>query len=252
MFKYYILAFAIASSLFVSCKKDNEDAPAPTLVIPKNTSVLIVNAISDNSSAISFKLDNDAIATVGSDSYSAYIRTTEGTHNLIFTIGGTSKTLPVTIEQDKYYTLVVYGTSAQPSVTVIEDVIGTPAPTGQFAYRYLNVYDSSIVKTISSQAYYPTYALWATVTGTHENIAFGTASAFGNYTAGIEAQWRIIESGTETDEPLAGYKSGSTHIVYAPTDKALGTEGEHFTYVIFGHGTVGSYKLIVHEDQVVK
>lgn len=250
MFKYYILALAIVCSTFISCK-DEDAAPAPAQALPKNTSVLIVNAISDNSSAIAFKLNDDAVATVSADSYSAYIPCSEGTRKLKFSVGGSAKELSVVISKDKYYTLVVYGTSANPSVRVIEDDITTAAPTGKFAYRYLNVYDSSIVKSISTQVKYPNYGgLWATATGVHDYIAFGTASAFINYNAGIEAEWRMIEAGTETAEPLAGYKSGSTHVVYAPTDKALGVEGKHFTYVIFGHGTTGSYKLIVHESQV--
>jgi hypothetical protein len=250
MFKY-ILALAIISASFVSCKDDN-DEPAPSQPLPKNTGVLIVNAISNNSSAIAFKLDDDAIATVAADNHSGYTSVAEGARKLKFSVNGSAKELPVTIVKDKYYTLVVYGTAENPSVTVIEDVITTPAPAGQFAYRYLNVYDSSIVKSIASQAYYPGFGLWATVVGTHDNIAFGTASTFANYTAGIEAQWRIIKAGSEEATPRDGYKSGSTHVVYEPTDKALGVEGKHFTYVIFGHGTTGSYKLIVHENQVAK
>ncbi len=250
MLKQYILALAIGCALFTSCKPDDGD-PAPAVpVVPKNTSVLIVNAISDNSAAIAFSLDADAIATVAADANSSYVTASEGSRKLKFSVAGSAKELPVTIQTDKYYTLVVYGTSANPSVSVIEDDIRTAAPTGQFSYRYLNVYDSSEVKKISAQAYYPTYGLWATVTGTHDNIAFGNVSAFSNYTAGVEAQWRMIETGSETSEPLAGYKAGSTHVVYAPTDKALGVEGRHFTYVIFGHGTTGSYKLINHEGSL--
>ena len=258
MFKYYILAFAIACAAFTSCKPDNDDAPAPAAEVPKNTSVLLVNAISDNSSAVVFSLDADAIATVGSNSSSAYVPAAEGSRKLKFSVAGSAKELPVTIEKDKYYTLVVYGTSANPSVTVIEDKITTVVAAGQFAYRYLNVCDSSKAKAISAQAYYGApYNMWATVVGAHENISFGTSSAFTNYTSGIEAQWRMIKAGSETAKGVMSgtYNTGvdsDANIAYAPTDKAKGTSGKHFTYVIFGYGATATYKLIVHEDQIIK
>lgn len=260
MFKYYILAFAIACAAFTSCKPDKDDAPAPVppVEVPKNTSVLIVNAISDNSSAVIFSLDADAIATVGSNSSSAYVPAAEGSRKLKFSVNGSAKELVVTIVKDKYYTLVVYGTSANPSVTVIEDKITTPVTAGQFAYRYLNVCDSSKAKAISAQAYYGApYNMWATVVGSHENIAFGTSSAFTNYTSGIEAQWRMIKAGSETAKGVMSgtYNTGvdsDASIAYEPTDKAKGTSGKHFTYVVFGYGPTASYKLIVHEDQISK
>jgi len=257
MFKYYILAFAIACAAFTSCKPDNDDAPAPAVEVPKNTSVLIVNAISDNSSAVVFSLDADAIATVGADNYSAYVPVSEGSRKLKFTVNGSVKELPVTIEKDKYYTLIVYGKSASPSVTVVTDNITTAPPATNFSYRYINVYDSAVTKSVSAQAFYPSFNKWATQVGAHENIVFGKSSTFTNYPAGIDAEWRIIKAGTETTKgELSGaYNSDpreATNGVYTPTDKAKGTVGQHFTYVIFGHGATGSYKLIVHENQVIK
>lgn len=268
MFKYYILAFAIACAAFTSCKPDKDEAPAPApaptpvtlpvVEVPKNTSVLIVSALSDNSSALAFSLDADAISTVGSNSSSAYVAAAEGTRKLKFSVAGAAKELPVTLEKDKYYTLVVYGTSANPSVSVIEDKITTVVPAGQFAYRYLNVCDSSKTKSISAQAYYGApYNMWATVVGAHENIAFGKSSAFTNYTSGIEAQWRMIKAGSETAKGVMSgtYNTGvdsEANVAYTPKDRAKGTSGKHFTYVIFGYGETATYKLIVHEDQIAK
>lgn len=256
MFKHYILAFAIACATFVSCKDNDEDAPAPTTAVAeKKTSVLIVNAISDNASAVAFSLDGDAVATVSSDTYSAYTPVSEGSRTLKFSVNGAAKELPVTIEKDTYYTLIVYGTAANPSVTVVKDDITTAPPANNFSYRYINVYDSTVTKSVSAQAFYPSFNKWATQVGAHENIAFGTGSAFTNYPAGIDAEWRIIKAGTETTKgELSGaYNSDpreATNGVYTPSDKAKGTAGQHFTYVIFGHGTTGSYRLIVHENQI--
>ncbi|ABG57875.1 DUF4397 domain-containing protein [Cytophaga hutchinsonii] len=258
MFKKYILALAIVCAAFVSCKDDKDEAPAPTTpVVEKKTSVLVINAISDNSSAVAFKLDADAIATVGADSYSAYVPVAEGSRKLKFSVNGSEKELPVTIEKDKYYTLIVYGTSENPAVTVVTDNITTAPPATNFSYRYINVFDSTVTKSVSAQAFYPSFNKWATQVGAHENIAFGQSSAFTNYPAGIDAEWRIIKAGTETTKgELSGaYNSDpreAANGVYTPTDKARGTAGQHFTYVIFGHGTTGSYKLIVHESQVIK
>lgn len=255
MFKHYILAFALACAACTSCTPDDDDAPAPVAEVPENTSVLIVNGISDHSSAVAFSLDGDAVATVSSNSNSAYVPAAEGTRKLKFSVNGSAKELPVTIEKDKYYTLVVYGTAANPSVTVITDNISTAAPTGQFAYRYLNLCDSSEVKAVSAQAYYGgNYNMWATVIGAHENISFATASAFTNYTAGVDAQWRMIKAGSESAKNVMGaYNTGvdsDANIAYAPTDKANGTSGQHFTYVVFGYGATASYKLIRHENLI--
>lgn len=247
------LLFIVLMSLFIiSCKEDSNDDPVPAAgEIPDETSFLVVNALSDNAGSVSFKLDGSDVALLGATAFSKYILTGEGTHTFKYNVGETAHEFSVVFEKDKRYTLLVYGTLDNPSVKLVKDSLPAVSANTKFAFRYINLYKG--VDSISLQYYYPSYGMWATTAGSHEYIKFAEADAFAEYTAGVEVDWRVVKSNSETSQQVVSgttYKIGSANVLYTPSNKLKGQNEKYHTYIIWAAGESKNNILITHEEQL--
>lgn len=239
----------LAISLF-SCKDDDNDDPTPVtppVVLDKNTSILLVNGLGESAK---FSMDGESLGELSFKAYSKYQKVAEGTRTLNVEVGGVKKELSVSITKEQKYTVCVYGTKDNPKISVILDTLPAIKKETDGSFRYVNLYDSAQV-SITAQFYFPSYKMYATMVGNLDNIASGKASKFFDYVAGVEANWRAIKAGTETSEPVPGYKVNppASDVLYTSSEPAKGEVGKHTSIVVFYSGSQKGHAVIVHEAQ---
>ncbi|WP_162144213.1 DUF4397 domain-containing protein [Sporocytophaga myxococcoides] len=251
--KNIVLLFALQVFLFTSCKEEKKDTPTPD-TLPKNTSILFVNGLSDGSVNTQFKFGNEVLTDLATKAYSKYIKVSESNQKLTVSAGGTNTSFDLKIEKDKYYTVLLSGTVAAPKIEVLNDDFGNVSdPLTKFSYRFVNLFKAGN-DSLSMQAYYPSYKLWATQAGAHEYVAYGKSSAFTEYTAGAAAQWRAIKSGSEDTKEynVSGiiYRLGGKTIYYEAPVTFSGSLNKHYSIVVFGQDSNASSAIIEHESQI--
>jgi len=251
--KNIVLLFALQVFLFSSCIEEKKDTPAPSN-LPKNTSILFVNGLSDASGNTQFKFGSEVLADVAASSYSKYIKVSEGDQKLSIAAGGSNNSFDLKIEKDKYYTVLLSGTASSPRLEVLNDDLNNVSdPLKNFSYRFVNLFKSGD-DSLSMQAYYPQYKLWGTQAGTHEYVAYGKSSAATEYTAGAAAQWRAIKSGSEDTKEynVSGliYRLGAKTIFYEAPNTFSGNPNKHYSIIVFGKDNNASSAIIEHEQQI--
>ncbi len=254
VFKNIVLLFVLQVFLFSSCKEEKKESPTPNN-LPKNTSILFVNGLSDASGNIQFKLGNEVLADVAASSYSKYIKVSEGDQKLTIAAGGSNTFFDLKIEKDKYYTVLLSGTASAPKIEVLNDDLSNVSdPLSKFSYRFANLFNVGN-DSLSMQAYYPSYKLWGTQAGVHEYVAYGKSSAPTEYTANAAAQWRAIKSGSEDTKEynVSGiiYRLGAQTIYYEAPQTFSGNLNKHYTIVVFGQDSNASSAIIEHELQIL-
>jgi hypothetical protein len=251
--KNITLLYVLQVFLFSSCKEEKKDTPAPNN-LPKNTSILFVNGLSDASGNTQFKFGSEVLADVTANSYSKYIKVSEGDQKLTITAGGASTNFDIKIEKDIYYTVLLSGTISAPKIEVLNDDLSNVSdPHSKFSYRFANLFKAGN-DSLSMQAYYPSYKLWGTQAGVHEYVAYGKASASTEYTAGAAAQWRAIKSGSEDTKEynVSGiiYRLGAKTIYYEAPQTFSGNPNKHYTIVVFGKENNAFSAIIEHGLQI--
>lgn len=129
----------IAMSLFVSCKKDDDDDAAT----PAGTGKLMVIHASPDAPGVDLLLDNSKInsAAVNFLDNTAYLSVNEGSRNVKVNVAGTMTTAlnaNISIVKSKNYSLFAVDSVSKLSALLIEDNLATPA-SGKAHVRFIHL-----------------------------------------------------------------------------------------------------------------